>query len=178
MEAIEKERWIKFLKESPIQIISDDFEESPYEREQIEQLIPHRPPFALVERITNIDLAHKVIIAETRILEDDPVFKGHFPEMPVYPGVLQVEMMGQAGLCLIYFLNHNSTRIDPEKPQVKGMFTRIHHSAFMRPVLPGDLVTIRAQVVEKDDFLGILAVQLYKGGQICANSILEAYFMD
>lgn len=178
MEAIEREHWIKSLKESPIQIISDAFGESPYEREQIGQLIPHRRPFALVDRITHIDLEHKVIVAETRIPENDPVFEGHFPEMPVYPGVLQVEMMGQAGLCLIYFLNQNSTRIDPDQAPVRGMFTRIHHSAFMRPVLPGDEVTIRAQVIEKDDFLGILAVQLWKGAQICSNSILEAYLMD
>src|SRR5215475_4867604 len=67
----------------------------------IKQLLLHREPFLLLDRVTAVDL-HVLSAAGTRWIDPaDPVFRGHFPEVPVYPGVLLVEIIGQLGLCLL-----------------------------------------------------------------------------
>ena len=67
-------------------------------RRDIERILPHRDPFLLLDRLTGIDLAGELITGTRTVRRDDPVFEGHFPESPVYPGVLELEMIGQLGL--------------------------------------------------------------------------------
>src|SRR5688572_11438990 len=74
-------------------------------RSAVEALLPHREPFLFVDRITALDRRTPRIRARRFIPADDGVFAGHFPGNPVYPGVLQLEMIGQAGLCLLQALS-------------------------------------------------------------------------
>ncbi len=67
-------------------------------RAAVERLLPHRDPFLFVERITAIDLDVPGIAGRRRIDPADPLFAGHFPGAPLYPGVLQLETMGQLGI--------------------------------------------------------------------------------
>lgn len=178
MESEQRESWIKTLKTAPVGQPSETLVPVDYGREQIAGILPHRAPFALLDRIVSIDLQRQVASTETTFDPDDPVFAGHFPGQPIYPGVLQVEMMGQTGLCLLYFLRNATTQIDPAHQPVKGLFTRVHHAGFAHPLSPGDTVTVHATAIEHDDFLSLMAVQVCKGEQICAHSILEAYLVD
>ena len=77
-----------------------------YNKEQIMEIIPHRDPFLLIDEINEIEPGKRVV-ATKHINEDDFWFKGHFPEYPVTPGVLMIEMLAQAGAAAMLVLPEN-----------------------------------------------------------------------
>lgn len=131
------------------------------------RLLPHRPPFLLLDAVMTIDESARRLRATRHIAASDPVFRGHFPELPIYPGVLLVEMMGQAALATLPLAQ-------PEQPAAVARFTRIRDAAFLAPVLPGDDVDVHAEAL--DDGLVVTALgQVWKGDVLCAYAISEAY---
>lgn len=167
----------KKLKKSPLACENLSFSK-PYEKEHIHRILPHRDPFLLIDSISKVNLEDKVISTRKHIDPKDPVFLGHFPQSPVYPGVLQVEMMGQTGLCLSYFVKNNTTKITVNAHPVNGLLVKIHKAVFIKPIFPQDNITILAQMVEHDEFLGIVASQVTKDKQVCSYCILEVYFNE
>jgi len=147
-----------------------------YQQEDIKKIIPHRKPFLFLERLTQLNLTDNIIEGESYINPNNEVFLGHFPNKPVYPGVLQIEMMGQLGLCLLYFIKHNVTQIESGLIPVSGLFTKVHHTAFLSPVYPADKIQIRVKLLEHDEWLGTMVGQIIKNNTICSFSILEVYF--
>ena len=103
-------RLIKKLKKEQLQFPGKTETLIDFCRNEIYKLIPHRPPFNLIDQICEINLAQRMIKARSIICEDDPVFEGHFPDQPIYPGVFQIEMMGQVGLCLAGFVINQTFR--------------------------------------------------------------------
>ena len=144
--------------------------------DSIYKIIPHRPPFVLITSISAINIEHGIIEVKYSVNPKDPVFEGHFPGMPVYPGVFQVEGMGQAGLCLSYFIKNNTLKIDESSEPVKGLFTRVHNAGFNKGVKPGDELTIRVKSIEDDDFMGLMSAQVLINNEIYSHSILEVYY--
>ena len=105
---------------------------------EIEQLIPHRAPFLLIDQLRDIVLGES-ITAIKAVSGNEPYFPGHFPGNPVMPGVLIVEAMAQAASCLAS-LTH------PE--QQKGMLVflaSVDKTRFKKPVRPGDLLELKVQ---------------------------------
>ena len=164
------------LKKQPISIPKQSTTLVNYNQKDIQQIIPHRYPFLMIDNLTKINLDEKVIVVERYINPNNPVFEGHFPNNPVYPGVLQIEIMGQSGLCLAHFLANSSCDITEDSKPIKGLFTRVYHVLFISQVLPNDNLTILVKMLEKDDFLGIVASQILKNNEICSLSLLEVYF--
>jgi 3-hydroxyacyl-[acyl-carrier-protein] dehydratase len=144
--------------------------------DSIYKIIPHRPPFVLITSISAVNIEHGIIEVKYSVNPKDPVFEGHFPGMPVYPGVFQVEGMGQAGLCLSYFIKNNTLKIDENSEPVKGLFTRVHNAGFNKGVKPGDELTIRVKSIEDDDFMGLMSAQVLINNEIYSHSILEVYY--
>ena len=89
---------IKRARRKPLFVPGETTVECAIDREQIMRLLPHRDPLLLVDRISALDLQAQTLRAHRRIDPDDPVFVGHFPGAPVYPGALLVALEAAGGL--------------------------------------------------------------------------------
>lgn len=147
-------------------------------REEIIKIIPHRDPFLLLDRITGIDLSEELIIGNRNLRAADPVFRGHFPEYPVYPGALEVEMIGQLGLCLYYFLENQTTTIDEQARPVAVRATRILGACFLEPLLPRTDVVLIARKLDYDGFFASMIGQAVAHGKVCCVTIGEVCFLE
>jgi 3-hydroxymyristoyl/3-hydroxydecanoyl-(acyl carrier protein) dehydratase len=168
----------KRVGRAPLWSPSGEAEPVSIDRAGIERLIPHRDPFLLVDEITAIDLEARAIRGRRWIDAADPVFRGHFPGHPVYPGVLQLEIIGQLGLCLLQFLAAGTTAVTNDTRPRDARAVRIRHAQFQEAILPGDELTLLCQAIEVDDFIGVCAGQIWRGGALCAFGVMEVYFVD
>ncbi|MCD6544215.1 MAG: bifunctional UDP-3-O-[3-hydroxymyristoyl] N-acetylglucosamine deacetylase/3-hydroxyacyl-ACP dehydratase [Flavobacteriaceae bacterium] len=105
---------------------------------KIMEILPHRPPFLLVDRI--IELSETHVVGMKNITMNEPFFVGHFPGAPVMPGVLQVEAMAQCGGVLVL-----STVPDPEN--YLTLFMKMNNVKFKQKVLPGDTLIMKAELM-------------------------------
>ena len=157
---------------------SIDTEKVIYKKSSVEKIVPHRDPFLLVDAIHSIDLDEQLIVGSYNINKDNPILKGHFPGMPIYPGTLQVEMIGQLGLCLGYFIKNNIDYIEEDKDPEDIRATKILGAHFLNPLEPGrDAVSI-AKILDFDDIFGTVIGQVISDDKICCVSIGEVYFVD
>ena len=104
----------------------------------IMQVLPHRPPFLLVDKILELSDTH--IVGMKSITMNEPYFAGHFPGQPVMPGVLQIEAMAQAGGVLVL-----NTVPDPEN--YLTFFMKIDNAKFKNPVVPGDTLVFKMELL-------------------------------
>ncbi len=143
--------------------------------EGIKKIVPHREPLLFVDRLTGLDLLNGTILGVRRIPLEDPVFRGHFPGYPLYPGTFIVEMIGQLGLCLRYFLANNTDRVDEGARPVAVRVTRILGALFLDPVLPGKEIHLLAQKLESDGLFDRFIGQAISDGRICCVTAGEVY---
>jgi 3-hydroxyacyl-[acyl-carrier-protein] dehydratase len=104
----------------------------------IMRILPHRYPFLLIDRVVDL-VRMKRIVAIKNVSINEPFFAGHFPNMPIMPGVLIVEAVAQAGGALLL------TEI-PDREHKLMVFTGIEKARFRRPVVPGDQLRIEVDV--------------------------------
>ncbi len=176
MNINEKEALTQSLKRELMVMPTEGTIKVSFGKDSINKIIPHRDPFALISTITLVNLEQKIIEVTSLVNPSDPLFAGHFPDAPVYPGVMQIESMGQAGLCLAYFTKNSTTAINENSQPVKGLFTRVHNAGFNKGVMPGDNLIIRVKSLEDDDFMGLMAAQVIINNEIYSHSILEVYY--
>ena len=105
---------------------------------EIMKIIPHRPPFLLVDKIFELSETH--VIGMKNVTMNEPFFEGHFPGTPVMPGVLQIEAMAQAGGVLLL-----NTVPDPQN--YITLFMKMDNIKFKRPVVPGDSMLFKLDLI-------------------------------
>ena len=146
-------------------------------REDITRILPHRDPFLLVDRLTGVSFEEEAIAGSRFISPNDPIFAGHFPDYPVYPGCLEVEMIGQLGLCLHYFLASRSTAVPSEAQPLNVRATRIVGAYYLAPVLPGRDVILVAKKLEFDEYFATMIGQVIVDGTVACTAIGEVCFI-
>ncbi len=147
-------------------------------REALERMLPHRDPFLLLDRIVQMDFEQKAVEGRRVLDPEDPVFRGHFPGDPTYPGVLILEMIGQLGICLQHLLHLKSTTVGPEQKPLSVRLLKVHHALFQRALSPGDEARLIARSVEEGDYVAICSGQALVGDQVAAFAIFEVFFAD
>lgn len=115
-------------------------------KEQIKSIIPHRDPFLLIDEIVELEPGKRVV-AKKHVKEDEFWIKGHFPNQPVQPGVLTIEMLAQAGAVCILSVSENKGKI--------AFFGGIDKARFKRQILPGDIVTLDVEIIKIKGSIGV-----------------------
>ena len=121
---------------------------------QIAEILPHRYPFLLVDKIIHIDLEKNEIIGQKNVTINEQFFRGHFPGAPIMPGVLILEALAQTGGVLVH-----------QKGYVKkiAVLLNVAYAKFRKPVLPGDVLHLHAKGLHVSS----------NGGKIEAKAMIE-----
>lgn len=136
----------------------------------IMKILPHRYPFLLVDKITLLDLDKKVI-GEKSVTINEPFFQGHFPGQPIMPGVLIIESMAQTGGILLL-----NSFPNPEEKLV--YFMQINNAKFRKPVVPGDLLTLEVEMVNKKSKVVTMTGHAFVNDTLVAEADFMAAIID
>ena len=133
--------------------------------EEILGLLPHRYPFALVDRVIEHVPGEKAV-AIKNITINEPQFQGHFPERPLMPGVLIVESMAQVGGLIVTQM--------PDLPSGLFVFAGIDNVKFRRPVVPGDQLIITCQLlsIKRKRFGKVKGEAHVEGKLVCSGELM------
>ena len=126
--------------------------------------IPHRPPFLWLDRV--LEIGDTAIRAEKTVPSDLDIFRGHYPEYPLMPGVLLCEAVFQAGALLIGNLLGREVKAKSGEPVSVPVLTRILGAKFKREVRPGDRLEIRASLVERLGPAWLMKGSVRVGGKV------------
>lgn len=121
---------------------------------EITKILPHRYPFLLVDRIVYLDLEENVIIGQKNVTVNEQFFQGHFPGVPIMPGVLILEALAQTGGILVHKKGH-CHKI--------AVLLNINNAKFRKPVVPGDVVMLHATGLHISS----------KGGRVMARAMVN-----
>ena len=129
-------------------------------------ILPHRYPFLLIDRVVDLERRQRVV-AIKNVTFNEPFFQGHFPGVPIMPGVLIIEAIAQAGGALLL------TEI-PDRENKLMVFTGIERARFRRPVVPGDQLRIEVEVKAWREGSGRNAVRMEGIGYVDSKKVAEA----
>nr|BCX00438.1 MAG: hypothetical protein KatS3mg041_0484 [Bacteroidota bacterium] len=133
---------------------------------RIMEILPHRYPFLLVDRILSLD--EKRVVGLKNVTINEPFFQGHFPANPIMPGVLLIEAMAQVGGCLA--VQHVE---DPSK--IWMYFLGIDKARFRRPVRPGDQVIFELELISfRRRICTMSGKALVDGDRVCEAELMAA----
>jgi len=121
---------------------------------EIAKILPHRYPFLLVDKILYMNLEENIIIGQKNVTVNEQFFQGHFPGVPIMPGVLVLEALAQTGGVLVHQKGYS------EKIAV---LLNIGKAKFRKPVIPGDVLTLEARGLHISS----------KGGRIAAKATVN-----
>ena len=138
--------------------------------EEILGLLPHRFPFALIDRVIE-HVPGKKAVALKNVTINEPQFQGHFPERPLMPGVLIVESMAQVGGIIVTQM--------PDLPKGLFVFAGINNVKFRRPVVPGDQLVITCELLSiKRKRFGKVKGEAHVDGKLACSGELMFSLVD
>lgn len=141
----------------------------------IKKILPHRYPMLLVDRVNHLNAGGE-IEAYKNVTINEEVFLGHFPKQPIYPGVMIIEGMAQAGGLLAFVSMYGE---DYQKAEEKIVyFMTIDRVKFRTPVVPGDRLVYRVSVIKNKGAVWQLDAKAYVDEKLVAEAELKAMIAD
>ncbi len=137
---------------------------------EIMELLPHRFPFLLVDRVVEYEENKRIVVIKN-VSINEPYFQGHFPGVPIMPGVLIVEAMAQAGGILVFMAL-------PERRSKLVYFMGIESCRFRKPVTPGDQLRIEMTVIKIKSRYGKLQGKAFVDGAKVAEAEIMFTLVD
>ncbi|SFV68893.1 3-hydroxyacyl-[acyl-carrier-protein] dehydratase, FabZ form [hydrothermal vent metagenome] len=146
-----------------------------YDVVEIQKILPHRYPFLLLDRVVKLEEGVS-IEAYKNVSISEPIFQGHFPDHPIYPGVMIIEGMAQAGGVLAF---KSSSKEEQESAENKVVyFMSIDKAKFRSPVRPGDQLFYRLTVMKQRGAIWQLDAKAYVSDKLVAEAELKAMIVD
>jgi 3-hydroxyacyl-[acyl-carrier-protein] dehydratase len=142
---------------------------------EIQKILPHRYPFLLVDRITKLE-KNVSIEGYKNVSISEPIFQGHFPDHPIYPGVMIIEGMAQAGGVLAFQSSDTDDQKEMENKVV--YFMSIDKAKFRSPVTPGDQLVYKLSVIKHRGSVWQLDAKAYVDDKLVAEAELKAMIVD
>jgi beta-hydroxyacyl-ACP dehydratase FabZ len=136
----------------------------------IQELLPHRYPFLLVDRIIEL-VPRERIVGIKQVSINEPFFQGHFPGAPVMPGVLVVEALAQVGAVL-------ALREIEDRDSKLVLFTGIREARFRKPVVPGDTLTLEVTALRIGSRIQRMRGEAKVDGQLVADADIMSVIAD
>lgn len=136
-----------------------------YNLEQIKEVLPHRDPFLFLDEILEVNEEASTIVACKTFTEDLDIFKGHFPNLPITPGVIILEALAQAGAFLAL-----------SKEEYKGKiayFIGADNVKWKNPVLPNDTVILKVEVIKFRHGIGVANSNAYVNDNLVCSATLK-----
>ncbi|KAB1440127.1 3-hydroxyacyl-ACP dehydratase FabZ [Candidatus Galacturonibacter soehngenii] len=126
---------------------------------EIMDIIPHRHPFLLIDRIEELEPGKRAVGTKC-VTYNEPFFQGHFPAEPVMPGVLIIEALAQVGTVAMLSIPENKGKI--------GFFGAINSAKFKKKVVPGDVLTLEVEIIKQKGPMGVGSAKAYVDGKVAA----------
>ena len=141
--------------------------ELPLDSEKIRELIPHRYPILLVDKVLEFHQGEK-IIGQKNVSSNEPFFQGHFPERPIMPGVLILEALAQLGVLYAKIANGSTAN------EGLSVFAGVDKVKFRRPVVPGDILMLEMLESRRKKRIWVMEGKATVNGEVAASGILTA----
>ncbi len=138
-------------------------------KEEIKKLLPHRDPFLFVDEIIEV-VPGESVIGKKVVRDDEFFFKGHFPGLPIFPGVILIETLAQVSAFIILTI--------PGKENLFGLFTGVDRFRFKKVVKPGDVLIIKSRVISYGHGIAKSEGKIYVGDNVVAEGVVSAMFVD
>ncbi len=141
---------------------------------EIQKILPHRYPLLLIDRVTEV-INHKKLVGFKNVSIGEQVFEGHFPGHPIYPGVMILEGMAQAGGILAF---KSMDMTEEEAAEKVVYFMSIDKAKFRAPVRPGDKLEYEISVIKNKGAIWVLHGKAFVDAKLVAEAELKAMVVD
>jgi 3-hydroxyacyl-[acyl-carrier-protein] dehydratase len=133
------------------------------------KILPHRYPFLLVDKITEVDYDKGYIVGQKNMTMNELFFQGHFPNEPIMPGVLMIEALAQTGAVFIYLKGFQNK---------SAYLLNINNAKFRNPVRPGDILHLRCEVGHMSNKGGKFKAEAFVGEKTAAEAEIGFVLVD
>ena len=136
---------------------------------EIEKILPHRYPFLLVDRVIELNLEESEIIGVKNVTVNEPFFQGHFPGVPIMPGVLLLEALAQTGGILVHQKGYQKKI---------AVLLNVANAKFRKPVVPGDVLHLHAKGIHISGNGGKIKAKAMIGEHLAVEAELSFALVD